>query len=171
MATKTTPLPSQRDLDRQFVQQSREVTEALLLPPDDRSNVYGIDQLTERAHQIICRLREGTGNYRAATPTAAPTSSASVASGDAAYAEALEALDEIERAVRPALERSRRLLAQLAKDVAAAEAAAAEAAAEDARAAQFEAAVQDEVAAAEQRRLQEIADQARERVLAKTGAQ
>lgn len=139
----------------------------VLLPVESRPDgvPVGISEVATRAAAALLAVQNGVG-YRAGL-----TASTAGRSWDDQYAHALEMLVTLERLVRPALVKGRKLAAQLANELAEAERAEAEAAAEAARQARIEAAVQDEVDAAEQRRLDEIATEARARVLAKTGAQ
>lgn len=135
---------------------SRAITGALLVVYGERDNTGGVDDIASRTLAALADLRNSCPRPGA--------SFAEVRVFTGRCEAALTALDEMERLVRPAVERARELATALAADLHTAEEAAQAAAAEARRAAEFEAAVQDEVEAAERKRLEQVESAARQRL-------
>lgn len=142
-----------------FPERARAVSEALLVEHGERRNLLGVDEVARLAADSLAQLRDSALR---------PDSSAEdVAAWVARCTAALEVLDEFERLVWPAIQRSRDMASQLVDDLAAAQRAAEAAAIEAQRAADLDAAIRAEVRAEEQKRLGEIEADARRRL---TGA-
>lgn len=117
----------------------------------------GITDVVRQAASVIERVQDGVGSPHGLTSRAA-------SAWDGVYAEALSALDEIERLVRPALEEGRRRTAQLTVDLAEDERQRAAELDEQRRQEALDDAVRAEVAGEERRRLDAIETKVRKRL-------